>query len=437
MGFYAFCSHSAHMADSLVLTQANVRTLRYTRTDEQPQITWDKTMIGLGVRVTANGAKSFVLRYRTLGRQRLATLGATHIHSVDKARSWARDGLSQADKGIDFQAAAEQQKALGTVAQLWRRYIDEHVKVHGAERTANDLESLWRTHLEKSFASKRVTEVITANVRSWHRRASERRVVDVKRADGSVLHKPIGGAYSANRAMQALRAAFNWQIAEGTLPPEFRNPCVGVGLNHEKPRDVILRPSELPALAKAIEAHEDIYARAFVWLAIYTGARRGELLALQWPHVDLKAKRVTFINTKNKTDRTVPLASDAVQVLNNVPRIDDNPYVFPGRWGNGHRINVTDAWQEIRKAAKLPHLHLHDVRRSVGSWLGAAGHTAPMIGELLGHKSDVTSRVYIKLGSLDVKQELVTVQEGLIKGALNPKPKKSRKRMKLKKERAK
>lgn len=405
------------MAGSLVLTQANVRSQRYTRSNGQPDITWDKTMIGLGVRVTANGAKSFVLRYRVLGRQRLATLGATHIHSVDKARSWARDGLAQADKGIDFQAAAEQQKALGTVSQLWRRYIDEHVKVDAAERTAEDLESLWRTHLERPFGSKRVTDVATADVRNWHRRASERRTVAAKNG----RQKCVGGAYTANRALQALRAAFNWQIAEGTLPPDFRNPCVGVGLNHEKPRDVILRPTELPALAKAIDAHSDIYARAFVWLAIYTGARRGELLELQWQHVDLQAKRITFMDTKNKTDRTVPLAPEAVQLLKGLPRIDDNPHVFPGRWGKGHRINVTDAWEEMRKAAGLPHLRLHDVRRSVGSWLGAAGHTAPMIGELLGHKSDVTSRVYIKLGSLDVKQELISAHADLIKGALRQK----------------
>ena len=408
------------MDDRLVLTQAKVRALRYSRSDGRLQITWDKSMVGLGVRITANGAKSFVLRYRVLGRQRLATLGATHIHSVDKARSWARGGLAQADKGIDFQAAAEQQKALGTVAQLWRRYIDEHVKVHGAERTAEDLESLWRTHLEKTFASKRVTEVTTAEVRSWHRRASERRIVSVKGDDGEEREKSIGGAYSANPALQALRAAINWQIAEGSLPTDFRNPCVGVGLNHEKPRDVILQPNELPTLAKAIDAHPDIYARTFVWLAIYTGARRNELLKLQWDNVDLGAKRVTFVDTKNRTDRTIPLAPAAVRLLKALPHVDDNPYVFPGRWGRSHRINVTDAWQEIRKAAGLTHLHLHDVRRSVGSWLGAAGHTSQQIGELLGHRSDVTSKVYIKLGSLDVKQSMITAQAGLIKSALRP-----------------
>ena len=123
----------------------------------------------------------------------------------------------------------------------------------------------------------------------------------------------------------------------------------------------------------------------------------------------------------------MPLAGEAVRLLKELPHVEGNPHVFPGRW-EGHRVNVNDAWEEIRKAAGLPHLHLHDVRRSVGSWLGAAGHTAPMIGELLGHKSAITSKVYIKLGSLDVKKAMVGAHAALVKGAL--KPKKQRRRRK-------
>ncbi|HEV2229830.1 MAG TPA: Arm DNA-binding domain-containing protein, partial [Steroidobacteraceae bacterium] len=76
------------MADPLVFTQANVRALRYARTDGQPEFTWDKNQVGLGVRITGSGVRSFVLRYRVNGRQRLKTLGHTATHSVDDARKW-------------------------------------------------------------------------------------------------------------------------------------------------------------------------------------------------------------------------------------------------------------------------------------------------------------------------------------------------------------
>ena len=409
------------MADPLVLTQAHVKAMRYSRTDSEPQFTWDANQVGLGVRITAGGVKSFVLRYRVNGRQRLKTLGRTVNHSVDSARIWARAALSAADKGEDFQATEERERALGTVAQLWRRYMDEHLKVHGADRTPADLEGLWKTHLEKTFGAKRVTEVMTADVRAWHRHASERRVVSSKSKRGAEWKRAVGGAYVANRALQALKAAINWQIAEGTLPGDFRNPCLGVGMNEEKPRDVILRPTELPKLAKAINKHSDKHARAFVWLALRTGARRSELLKLDWSHVDLKGGSVKFVDTKNGTDRTVPLDADAVGLLKKLPRVEGNPHVFVGRWDRGHRDSFQDAWDEMRKDAGLPHLHLHDLRRTVGSWLGAAGHTAQMIGELLGHRSDVTSRVYVKLGALDVKQQLVHAHAAAIDGALKRK----------------
>src|SRR5579862_1712046 len=143
------------MAESSVkLTQAIVRSIPYARADGQPQFTWDTEQVGLGVRLTAAGARSFVLRYRVNGRQRLKTLGKTATHSVGDAREWARDGLASADKGRDFQAAAERERALGSISQLWRRYIDEHIKVHGGERSVDDLESLWRTHLEKPIGAK-------------------------------------------------------------------------------------------------------------------------------------------------------------------------------------------------------------------------------------------------------------------------------------------
>jgi hypothetical protein len=267
------------MADPLVFTQANVRTLRYTRTDRHPEFTWDKNQVGLGVRITESGVKSFVLRYRVNGRQRLKTLGHTTTHSVDDARKWARAGLSAADKNEDFQAAAEQQRALGTVAQLWRRYIDEHVKVHGAERTPDDLESLWTTHLEKPFGAKRVAEVTTADVRAWHRRASERRVVTAKGKRGGEWPRRRR-ACAANWPAVALKAAFNWQVAEGTLP-ETRNPCLGVGRTG-RARDVILRPADAEA-GKAIDAHPDKYAGAF-WLALHRRQRR--TAGTEWSNVD-------------------------------------------------------------------------------------------------------------------------------------------------------
>jgi integrase len=87
---------------------------------------------------------------------------------------------------------------------------------------------------------------------------------------------------------------------------------------------------------------------------------------------------------------------------------------------------VSKAWKQIRESAGLPELRIHDLRRTVGSWLGASGSTAEMIGALLNHKSNITSQVYVQLGELDVKRGLVDKGAKILRAALAHRPKASR-----------
>jgi hypothetical protein len=353
-------------------------------------------MVGLGVRLTIAGAKSYVLRYRVHGRQRLATFGDTRIHSLDAVRKKARLWLGQADNGVDPQVAQEHLKQIGTLNDAWERYLSERI-IHRSKRSQGELRQLWELHLEKPFGSTPVIDLTQAQVEAWHKALTS-----------------SSGPYAANH---------NWQIKRHrhTLPPGFVNPCFGVETNPKIARRVILRPAELPQLARAIERYPDPVSRAFFWLALYTGARKSELLDLTWDRVSFKAREVRFANTKNGLPHSVPLSPDAIRVLKALPRYESNPYVLPARYGEGQRVNVSKAWRSIRAAAGLPHLRIHDLRRSVGSWLGAEGRTADMVGALLNHKSDITSRVYVQLADLDVKRSLVNQHARLIRTAIRSK----------------
>ena len=202
----------------------------------------------------------------------------------------------------------------------------------------------------------------------------------------------------------------------------FVNPCYGIEINKERPRCTILRPAELPILAKAIAEEEDPVVQAFFWMCLYTGARKSELLELTWDRVSLESKRlrgsITFALTKNGDPHTVPLSADAVRVMREIPCRETSNFVFPHRDEDKARVNVNKAWGRVRAAAGLPELRIHDLRRSVGSWLGANGCTAEMIGALLNHRSNITSQVYVQLGELDVKQALVDKSAKLLRAAL-------------------
>jgi integrase len=255
---------------------------------------------------------------------------------------------------------------------------------------------------------------------------------DVRRSEIRDWHAGIKSPYNANRALQALRAALYWRLwseddaaGSGQHKRDTRNPCAGIELRPETERQVRLEVEQLPALERAIDSDTgDPYLRAYFRFLLATGCRRSEALKLEWRDVNLDgdAPTVTFRMTKAGTDHEVPLSPFAVRLLKALPRVKDNPYVFVGhRHGTGLQ-SPSKAWQRIRTAAGLPHLRIHDLRRSFGSWLGDAGFTSKQIGSVLGHQTDITSRVYMAIGDSS-KRSAVNAMQTLMQGAGKPKRK--------------
>src|SRR4029077_14646252 len=141
---------------------------------------------------------------------------------------------------------------------------------------------------------------------------------------------------------------------------------------------------------------------AYLWMLFYTGCRRTELLKLQWSDVEILPKKrkepragtLTLRHVKGGELRTVALSAPAIDVLEAQPRTD-NPHVFAGAVDGTH-LDPKEHWQGVRKAAGLKDLRLHDLRRTFGSWLGASGVSTKLIGTMLGHKTEITSRVYVQ-----------------------------------------
>jgi integrase len=218
-----------------------------------------------------------------------------------------------------------------------------------------------------------------------------------------------------------LRAAYYWRLWQEDDAPgrrrresDTRNPCAGIDLRPETPRQVRLELAELPHLEAAIDSQtDDPYLRAYFRFILLTGCRRSEALRLKWS--DVGERTVTFRDTKGGGDHTVALSARAAQLLSGLERLGGNPYVFVSRQHGKRLAEPSKAWQRIRKAASLPHLRIHDLRRTFGSWLGDAGFTSKQIGTALGHKSDITSRVYMALGD-ESKQAAADAIERLMQG---------------------
>jgi integrase len=153
-------------------------------------------------------------------------------------------------------------------------------------------------------------------------------------------------------------------------------------------------------------------------LLLLTGARRGEVLSMAWDQIDFEKGTWTkpSSHTKQKATHHVPLSAPALQLLAEMRDGSSSAYVFPGRDGVGHRVDLKRPWPEVCKAAGIKGLRLHDLRHSFASVAAAGGASLPIIGKLLGHTQPGTTARYAHL-DVDPLREVAERVGALIDGA--------------------
>ena len=176
-------------------------------------------------------------------------------------------------------------------------------------------------------------------------------------------------------------------LAEGYIPSEKQADWINPGLAktkrypkgiqrfEEQSRDRYVRPDELPRLIDELDKEPNVHIRAAIWLYLLGGARKTELLKATWDNVDWKRKVLKLVDTKSQP-YDVHLSSPALAILEGLPRDKSNSHIFPSpRKAGGHLHDVKSAWERIRKAAKLEDVRIHDLRRTMGSWMANSNVT--------------------------------------------------------------
>ena len=341
------------------------------------RITYDDEIRGFGVRITASGARSFILNYRAAGRERRITVGGYPAWNVASARDRAKELRRMVDRGEDPMAERHAERAAPTMADLADRYLAEHGPRKRPKSLVED-KSLLRGIILPRLGKTRVEAVRRADITSLHREVSET--------------API----RANRALALLSKMFSlaseWEIRAD-------NPCTGVTKNPEERRERYLAGAELIRLTGALAAHRDQSTANAIRLLLLTGARRGEVLAATWSQFDLEVGVWTKPSaaTKQKKVHRVPLSAAAVTLLTEMRAGTAGPLLFPGRGTNAAQTDLKKSWAAICQAAQLENMRVHDLRHSYASILASAGMSLPVIGALLGHTQPATTARYSHL----------------------------------------
>lgn len=341
---------------------------------------------GFGVRVTAAGAKSFVLNYTVAGRERRMTIGAYPAWTVAAAREQAKSLRRRVDVGEDPLEERDAERAAPTVSELCDRYLAEHAS---RKRTGNGDRSMVERLIRPRLGSRKVAAITFDDLDRLHRKITEE-----------------NGPYQANRVAALVSKMFalsiRWRMRTD-------NPAKGIERNHEERRHRYLSGDELRRLTDALAAHPSQLAANAVRLLLLTGARRGEMLSATWDQFDLEAGIwiKPSSHTKQKREHRVPLSAPARQLLADMRaeaerrakerKREPSKYVFPARIGDGPMVEIKTAWAALCRAARLEGVRIHDLRHTYASVLASAGLSLPVIGALLGHTQPGTTARYAHL----------------------------------------
>ncbi len=160
-----------------------------------------------------------------------------------------------------------------------------------------------------------------------------------------------------------------------------------------------LSDDEREALMLACKSSESALLYPAVVLAISTGMRQGEQMALKWKDVDLVRGRATLHETKNGEIRVVAIAGHALDLLRQLVKVRrmDSQYVFPSKDGAAP-IDLRTPWETAMKRARLEDFRWHDLRHTAASYLAMNGASLLEIAAVLGHRTLAMVQRYAHLG---------------------------------------
>jgi integrase len=383
------------------LTQAFVDTAPVTGRDH---IIFDAQLPGLGLRITPTGTKIFVAQARVSGRKRRITVGLADTMSLATARTEALQLLAAMRGGIDptadrkarLRAAAA--KSI-TIRELSEQWMAEFVIPKLKPRTVSDYRGLLALHILPTLGNLTVAGIDREHI--------ERRHLEMR-----------GTPRRANYTIATIKTMLGFAVKRGLRQ---HNPAAGIQPYRQNKRERFLSEAEIGAAADAITAAEGDgvigpFAAAGLRLALFTGARSGEITAIQWDHIDWERRLVRLPDSKNNAPRTIHLSDAALEALRTTPHI--GPFVVAGVKHGAPYRNLSRAWSVVRKYAGLPDVRLHDLRHSYVSLAAGRGVSLHMIGKLLGHKDPATTQRYAHLARdavQAVNDELGAVMQAAIR----------------------
>jgi integrase len=363
----------------------------------------DTKVRGLMFRVNRGGSKIYGW-YRRLPddnesprKQCEITIGAFEDVPLEEARKRAEEfNVIVGDK----KDPSLTREAGITYGALFNRYLEEYAKT----RTTTWQSAVYNhERYFKRWHHRLVADIDTQSIQRW--------VNDM----GAEY-----GKHTANRTFNTMRAVLSWALRKELIAGQ--NACHGVDTFKVQARERFILPGdEFQKFADALNQEPNATIRDFFWMCLFTGARRANVLEMEWNQIDFELLSWRIPVTKNNESLTVPLTSSSIEILRR--RFSDplrhDRWVFPSdRTGRktgelGHLSSPHKAWARIIQRAGIADLRIHDLRRTAGSYMAINGVSPTIIGKALGHKSLQSTAIYARLTQDPVRRAFENAERRL------------------------
>ncbi|MBZ0187443.1 MAG: site-specific integrase [Candidatus Obscuribacterales bacterium] len=169
---------------------------------------------------------------------------------------------------------------------------------------------------------------------------------------------------------------------------------IAVTGNGKKTLDRVLQADEFERFFLTLNGEEEDF-RDFVMLTLFTGARKSNVLSMSWQHINLKSGSWTIPaeQSKNSQSQSIVLTEVELEILSRRQKAQgaDAKFVFPSTGKTGHVTDVKKSWASFLGRANIEDLHIHDLRRSLASWMASTGANVSVIRSALNHKDVKTT----------------------------------------------
>lgn len=327
---------------------------------------------GLALRVRSKGV-SWQLRYRHAGKARWLTIGKYPDCSLKEAKERATKQRANIGDGIDPIAERRRSKLALRAAKTFGDLAADF-ELRAFPDLAPGTQSDYRRYLKKDILLRigdlRIEETTGGVIVDMVEQVAKRSVSMARR-----VFKLVNVIYAHALAKQLAQS----------------NPCAGLKLKAILGKKQPIRPGISLTESQLREILPKLLGigagNAFaVRIILATAVRKSEMIGAQWDHIDWEQATWLIPMPKNRKPFVIPLVPIVLEWFRGLEAFAfGSPWVLPGQ---NHRKHISAFTLNValdRLPADLPHFHVHDLRRTARSHLGALGVDVIVAEKCLNH----------------------------------------------------